>query len=267
MNDRIAQNFADAADEKRCALIPFIMGYDPDADTTLALMQALVANGADIIEIGIPFSDPMADGAIIQAAGQRALKAGATVRGILDIVAAFRKEDNDTGIILMGYYNPIYRYGGAAFCKDAKAAGVDGLILVDLPPEEESELTVHLQAEAIHFIRLVAPTSLGERLPVLMQSTSGFVYYISVAGITGEKSAQEAVLEEQLTHLRKNTKLPIAVGFGIKTPKQAKALSKKADAVVVGSALVDKIAQAEDKIAKVQEAERFISLLSKALHR
>jgi tryptophan synthase alpha chain len=267
MSGRIEECFAELKSEKRAGLIPFIMGYDPDADTTLALMQAMVANGADLIEIGVPFSDPMADGPIIQAAGQRALKAGASLAGILEMVGQFRQDDAQTPVILMGYYNPIYRYGAEKFCEDAAKAGIDGLIIVDLPPEEEEELTQYLEKSSVHFIRLVAPTSLENRLPRLMKAASGFVYYISVAGITGQKSADQDVLEGQLKQLRAETDLPVAVGFGIKTVQQAKAVAGVADAVVVGSALVDVIAKADSKVDKVACAEQFISSLATALQR
>lgn len=236
MTNRIETIFAKLKG-KRAALIPFIMGYDPDAKTTAELLEALPDAGADLIEIGIPFSDPMADGPTIQAAGLRALSAGATVAKILELVKNFRKKNNETPIILMGYFNPIYRYGNEKFCRDAAAAGVDGLILVDLPPEEEGELTPHLGT--IKLIRLIAPTSTGERLKLLTKSASGFVYYISVAGITGAKSASADSLKAQVAAIRKATTLPVAVGFGIKTPTQVKEVSQIADAVVVGSALVD----------------------------
>ncbi len=234
---RIETIFAKTKTESRPALIPFIMGGDDD---TAAMLAALAENGADIIEIGVPFSDPMADGSVIQAAGLRALQSGASLKKILGIVADFRKKNTSTPIILMGYYNPIYRYGNEQFCKSAKDAGVDGVIVVDLPPEEEQELTPHLKKTGIDFIRLIAPTSTGERLKKLCASASGFIYYIAVAGITGGKSATKEELQHRLTEIRAHTKLPIAVGFGIKTPEQAAELKDLADAVVVGSALVEK---------------------------
>ena len=245
---------------KRAALIPFIMGYDPDAKTSMALLEALPAAGADLIEIGMPFSDPMADGPVIQAAGLRALSAGASVSKILEMVRAFRKTNQDTPIILMGYFNPVYRYGNERFCKDAAAAGVDGIILVDLPPEEEGEIRAPLEASGLKLIRLIAPTSLEDRLPMLTQSASGFVYYISVAGITGAKSATAASLKNALHKIRTATTLPIAVGFGIKTPEQAKDVAQLADAVVVGSALVE-VLQRSGRDAAVA----FVSSLSAAL--
>lgn len=267
MTDRIEKTFAQLKTENRAALIPFIMGYDPDAATTAALLEALPDAGADIIEIGVPFSDPMADGPVIQAAGRRALAAGATVAGILELVKNFRKKFADVPIILMGYFNPIYRYSSSTFCKDASAAGVDGIILVDLPPEEEQEIKPYLDATGLKFIRLIAPTSGDNRLPLLVKSASGFVYYISVTGITGAKSADANALKKQIDHLRTFTKLPIAVGFGIKTTQQAKQVAAFSDAVVVGSALVDAIAHQKGKSAAVKAAVTFVGDLAKGLKR
>ncbi|MDX2073190.1 MAG: tryptophan synthase subunit alpha [Alphaproteobacteria bacterium] len=251
---RINNVFTKTKAEKRPALIPFIMGGDGD---TKGMLAALAENGADIIEIGIPFSDPMADGPVIQAAGLRALKSGASLAKILAMVVEFRKTNTTTPIILMGYYNPIYRYGPEAFCADAAKAGVDGVIVVDLPPEEEAELTPHLAKHGIDFIRLIAPTSVGDRLKKLCASASGFIYYIAVAGITGGKSASKEELQTRLSEIRTHTKLPIAVGFGIKTPEQASALKDIADAVVVGSALVEK---AQDGVAAATQFIREISV-------
>ncbi len=265
MSDRITKTFEQVKKANRAALIPFIMGYDPDAKTSGELLEALADNGADLIEIGLPFSDPMADGPTIQAAGLRALNAGASVKNILELVQNFRKKNSDTPIVLMGYFNPIYRYGNEQFCKDAKAAGVDGLILVDLPPEEEEELTPFLKDAGIHFIRLIAPTSDGDRLKRLCDSASGFIYYVAVAGITGAKSADVSDLQKQVSRLRNHTSLPIAVGFGIKTPEQAKEVSAFADAVVVGSALVDNIHKAEANAADA--TAKFMSGLTKNLTR
>jgi tryptophan synthase alpha chain len=240
--NRISAVFA----TKKPALIPFIMGFDGGRKTTLSVLDALVENGADIIEIGVPFSDPMADGPVIQAAGIRALQAGATLAGVLDIVKTFRIRNDKTPIILMGYYNPIYRFGAEAFAKAAKDAGVDGLIVVDLPPEEEQELTPYLKQNTLDLIRLVAPTSTGERLKKLCDSASGFIYYIAVAGITGAKSATADELTKRIKEVRVHTKLPIAIGFGIKTPEQAAALKDIAEALVVGSALVDLISKSDN---------------------
>jgi tryptophan synthase alpha chain len=259
MSARIQNTFAKLKEQKRTAFIPFIMGYDPDGETSAKILSALPAAGADIIEIGMPFSDPMADGAVIQAAGIRALKAGATVSKIIAMVREFRKNNNETPIILMGYFNPVYRYGVEKFCKDAVAAGVDGIIIVDLPPEEENEIRPHLTATGLDLIRLIAPTSGDDRLPLLAASASGFVYYISITGITGAKTADSGALKNQIEHLREFTKLPIAVGFGIKTLVQVIDISKFSDAVVVGSALVDVIAKADDKVGA---ATKFIHSLT-----
>ncbi len=258
MTTRIQNTFTKLKEQKRTALIPFIMGYDPDEQTSAKILAALPAAGADIIEIGMPFSDPMADGAVIQAAGIRALKAGATVSKIITMVREFRKNNNETPIILMGYFNPVYRYGVEKFCKDAVDAGVDGVIIVDLPPEEEGEMRPHLTATGLDLIRLIAPTSGDDRLPLLATSASGFVYYISITGITGAQTADSNALKKQVEHLRGFTKLPIAVGFGIKTREQVSEVSGFSDAVVVGSALVDAIHQASDK---VQAATQFIKSL------
>lgn len=261
MTIRIQNTFSRLKEQKRTALIPFIMGYDPDAETSAKILAALPAAGADIIEIGMPFSDPMADGAVIQAAGIRALSAGATVSKIIAMVREFRKNNNETPIILMGYFNPVYRYGVEKFCKDSVSAGVDGVIIVDLPPEEEGEIRPHLNSTGLDLIRLIAPTSGDNRLPLLAASASGFVYYISIAGITGTKTADSSELKTKIEHLRKFTKLPIAVGFGIKTPQQVTDISEFSDAVVVGSALVDIIAKSDDK---VEAATKFIrSLINK----
>lgn len=256
---RLSDAFAKAKSEKRPALIPFIMGYD--GDTNVAL-DALVENGADIIEIGVPFSDPMADGPVIQAAGLRALKAGASLKKILALVKQFRARNASTPIILMGYYNPVYRYGVDAFCKDAQDAGIDGVIIVDLPPEEELELTPALKQHAIDFIRLIAPTSEGARLKRLCESASGFIYTIAVAGITGGKSASKEELTARLNDIRTHTTLPVAIGFGIKTPAQAAELKDIADAVVVGSALVEVMAKSEKSS---DEAGKFIQAIASAI--
>lgn len=259
MSDRIEKTFA-ALKGKRAALIPFIMGYDPHMKASQAMLEALPEAGADIIEIGMPFSDPMADGPVIQAAGLRALAAGGNVTGVLAMVKSFRMRNNTTPIILMGYFNPIYRYGNEKFCKDAASAGVDGLIIVDLPPEEEGELTPHLQSSGLKLIRLIAPTSDDARMELLCKSASGFVYYISVAGITGAKSASSSELESRIGRLREHSGLPIAAGFGIKTTEQVRAAAKIADAVVVGSALVD----IQNKSGQ-DAAINFVKTLAKAL--
>lgn len=261
MSNRIEQTFA-KLEGKRVALIPFIMGGDPDMKTSAAILDALPAAGADIIEIGMPFSDPIADGPIIQAAGLRALKAGAKVIKILAMVKNFRKKNKTTPIILMGYFNPIYHYGAEKFCRDAAAAGIDGIIIVDLPPEEEAEIRPYLDNNKLNLIRLIAPTSGDKRLPLLIKSAGGFVYYISITGITGAGSANIATLKAQLARIRKYTALPVAVGFGIKTPRQAKQVAAFADAVVVGSALVAAIAKAKNK---PKAAVDFVKSLAKGL--
>jgi len=257
--NRIEQKFVELKAQKRTALIPFIMGYDPDLETSRKILAALPAAGADIIEIGMPFSEPMADGVVIQAAGIRALKAGANVAGIIELVRDFRKNNNETPIILMGYFNPIYRYGAEKFCNAAVNAGVDGVIIVDLPPEEENEIRPYLKASGLDLIRLIAPTSGDKRLTLLTASASGFVYYISVAGITGSKTAETGTLKEQVENIRKHTSLPIAVGFGIKTRQQVQEVSNFADAVVVGSALVDTIDKADSKVAAATDFIRSIT--------
>ena len=252
MTQRIEQTFAKLKAQQRTALIPFIMGYDPDAETSAKILASLPAAGADIIEIGMAFSDPMADGVVIQEAGWRALKAGASVIGVLELVRAFRSTNNETPIILMGYFNPVFRYGVEKFCKDAVSAGVDGIILVDLPPEEDEEIRTYLDATGLKLIRLIAPTSDDHRLPILAKSATGFVYYISMTGITGAKMVENnggnKNLQAQVDHLRGFTDLPVAIGFGIKTASQVQEVSQFADAVVVGSALVAAINQAEDKV-------------------
>jgi len=239
---RIARRFAALRAEGRAGFVTFITDGDPDLDTSRTLIKALPAAGADLIEIGMPFTDPMADGPAIQASSLRALKAGTTLRKTLDLVRDVRAGDDDTPIVLMGYYNPIYSYGVEAFLTDARAAGVDGLIVVDLPPEEDAELCIPALRAGVNFIRLATPTTDDRRLPAVLANTSGFLYYVSITGITGTRSAAEADLRAALARLRRHTDLPIAVGFGIKTREQAAAVAALADAAVVGSALVDRIA-------------------------
>lgn len=241
---RIKARFDRLAAENRAAFIPFIMAGDPDMDTSLALLNKLPSAGADIIELGVAFTDPMADGPAIQAAGLRALKAGQTLAKTLEMVRSFRERDDETPIVLMGYYNPFYAYGPPRFLKDAKAAGVDGLIIVDLPPEEDEELCLPARAAGIDFVRLATPTTDDRRLPGVIKNASGFVYYVSVAGVTGKGVGEDAAVEGALDRLRKAAGLPAAVGFGIKTPEKARGFARFADAVVVGSALVDAMAEA-----------------------
>ena len=252
MEERIAKRFAKLAEEGRGGLGPFLAAGDPDYETSLKILQGLPGAGADLIELGMPFSDPMADGPAIQLGSNRALKGGHTMERTLDMVRAFRSEDDETPIILMGYYNPIYIYGVDKFLKDAKEAGVDGLIVVDLPPEEESELCVPALAAGINFIFLTAPTTDDVRLPRVMEKASGFVYYVSITGITGTASASAADIATAYKRLKSHTDLPIAVGFGINTPEQAAAVAEIADAAVVGSALVNVIAASLDHDGKAQ---------------
>lgn len=238
MTARLDNRFASLKAAGRAGLVTFTMAFDPNRTVAQNVLNGLPAAGADVIELGIPFSDPVADGPTIQLAGQRALDAGATLNGVLEMVREFRKTDSETPIILMGYYNPVFRYGTEKFVADAVAAGVDGSILVDLPPEELAEIQPHADKHGFAVIRLVAPTTGDARLASMLQGARGFAYYIAVAGITGAGSADLAVLEQRVKHLKSQTSLPLAVGFGVKTPEQAAAIAAFADAVVVGSALV-----------------------------
>jgi tryptophan synthase alpha chain len=239
MTTRIDRRFAALKDEGRAALVTFTMAGDPDYDTSLALAKALPKAGADLIELGMPFTDPMADGPAVQAAGVRALAAGQTMKKTLALVRAFRAADDATPIVLMGYFNPIYIYGVDKFLVDAKAAGVDGLIVVDLPPEEDEELCLPALRAGLNFIRLATPTTDDRRLPAVLANTSGFVYYVSVAGITGSAAPDPGRVTEAVARIKRQTALPVAVGFGVRTAQAAAALARGADAVVVGSALVD----------------------------
>jgi len=227
--------------EGRAGLVAFTTAGDPDYETSLAIVQALPKAGADLIELGVPFTDPMADGLAVQAAGQRALKAGQTLKKTLALVQTFRKGDDTTPIILMGYYNPIYIYGVDQFLKDAKAAGVDGLIVVDLPPEEDEELCLPALKAGLAFIRLATPTTDDKRLPTVLKNTAGFVYYVSITGITGAAIPDTTKVIAAVARLKRHTDLPIAVGFGVKTAEHARAIAEGADAVVVGSALVEAV--------------------------
>ncbi len=239
MTTRIDARFNALKAQGRAALVTFVMAGDPDAETSLALLKALPAAGADVIEVGMPFTDPMADGPAIQAAGLRALKAGMTLRKTIALVKAFRETDADTPIVLMGYYNPIYVYGVEAFLRDAKGAGVDGLIVVDLPPEEDQELCLPARDAGVNFIRLATPTTDDRRLPRVLENTSGFVYYVSLTGITGAALADYASVSDAVKRLKRHTDLPIAVGFGVKNAENAAQIAATADGVVVGSALVE----------------------------
>ncbi len=244
---RIDRRFAALKAEGRPALVTFMTAGDPDPATTLALLKALPAAGADVIELGMPFSDPMADGPAIQAAGLRALKGGQTMAKTLDLVRAFRKDDDATPIVLMGYYNPIYVRGSEAFVAEAKAAGVDGLIIVDLPPEADDELCIPALAAGLNFIRLATPTTDDKRLPMVLSNTSGFVYYVSINGITGSAAPDASRVAESVARIKRHTHLPVSVGFGVKSAEQAAAIGAHADGVVVGSAIVSAIAASLDE--------------------
>ena len=238
MSDRIERRFAALKAEGRAGLVTFVTAGDPDYATSLKIIEGLPKAGADIIEFGMPFTDPMADGPAIQAAGLRSLHAGHTMKKTLKLVSSFRIKDKETPVVLMGYYNPIYVYGVDRFLADAKVAGVDGLIVVDLPPEEDDELCLPAMKAGLNFIRLATPTTDDRRAPAVFKNTSGFVYYVSVLGITGTKAPDLKSVAINVNRLRGHTRLPIAVGFGVKTAEQARSIARSADAVVVGSALV-----------------------------
>ncbi len=266
---RIDARFAALQAEGRAGFVAYVMAGDPDAATAAAILKGLPAAGADIIELGYPFSDPMAEGPPIQRAALRALKAGMTLRGTLALVRGFREHDARTPIILMGYLNPLMSYGFDAFATDAAQAGVDGLIVVDCPPEEADPLADALDAAGVALIRLATPTSDDERLKVVVRRTSGFVYYVSVAGVTGVKEADAAVVAPAVARVRKASGLPVAVGFGVKTPERAAAVARVADAVVVGSVLVDQIADAAGNNAYENVTQRVLdtaAALAQAVH-
>ena len=267
---RISSRFAELAKEGRAAFVPFITAGDPDGDTTLALLQELPGAGADLIELGVPFSDPMADGPAVQASSQRALKAGMTLAKVLDIVKRFRKSDSKTPIVLMGYYNPIHAYGTARFAKDAAAAGVDGLITVDLPPEEDDVLRAPASAQGLDIVRLATPTSTDARLKTIVNGASGFIYYVSITGVTGTKDFAEQDVRAAVQRVKAGSGLPTAVGFGIKTPEQARAIASFADAAVVGSAIVTKIAECSAAGQKredlVKDVLKFCCALADSVH-
>src|SRR4051812_37826186 len=239
MTTRIDARFAQLKTEGRSAFVTFVMAGDPDPETSLAIVKALPQAGADVIVLGIPCTDPMADGPSIQAAGLRALNAGMTLKKTLAMVKSFRESDAATPIVLMGYYNPIYIYGVDKFLADAKAAGIDGLIIVDLPPEEDTELCLPAMKAGLNFIRLATPTTDDKRLPAVLANTSGFVYYVAITGITGSASADSTVVGQAVARIKRHTKLPVCVGFGIRTPDAARAIAENANGAVVGTALVD----------------------------
>ncbi|MFI5032697.1 MAG: tryptophan synthase subunit alpha [Reyranellales bacterium] len=248
---RIEKRFAQLKADKRAGLVAYVTAGDPNAELGYEILKGLPAAGADLIELGMPFTDPMADGPSVQLAGQRALKAGMTVNATFDMVRRFRKEvNNDTPILLMGYYNLVYQRGVETFCNDAATAGIDGFILVDLPPEEAEALKPHAVANGIDTVLLTAPTTDDKRLPAVLKFSSGFVYFVSVLGITGTKSASEEAVRTHVERIKRHTQLPVAVGFGIKTPEQAAAVARHADAAVVGSAIVDQVKVAIDAQGK-----------------
>ncbi|MEM8589148.1 MAG: tryptophan synthase subunit alpha [Pseudomonadota bacterium] len=264
---RLTEKFASLEEEGRAGFVAFITAGDPDPETSFTVMSGLPAAGVDIIELGMPFTDPMADGPSIQAAGLRALKAGMTLAGTLDMVRRFRAGGETTPIVLMGYFNPIYSYGVDRFLHDALSAGVDGLIIVDLPPEEDAELCLPAKAAGLPFIRLATPTTDDGRLPAVMANTAGFVYYVSITGITGAGSAMTADVATAVERLRRHTDLPIAVGFGIKTPEQAAEIGRHANAVVVGSAIVERVGALASKNGSVQSVLDFVGSLADGVRR
>ena len=267
MSDRLARSFADCAAQGRAALVTFVTAGDPDLDTSARVLRALIAGGADIVELGMPFTDPMADGETIQAGNLRSLGSGTTLKRVLAMVADFRREDAHTPLILMGYFNPILAYGPARFAADAAAAGLDGTIVVDLPPEEAAELAPELGRYGLHNVRLATPTTDAARLPTVLGGASGFVYYVAVAGVTGAASATDHDIGHAVARLKAATDLPVAVGFGIKTPAQAAAVARHADGVVVGSALVALIGAAAAARANdlPEQVEGFVRSLADAV--
>jgi tryptophan synthase alpha chain len=259
---RIDAKFAALKAEGKKAFVAYIMAGDPDFDTSLEIVKGLPGAGVDVIELGLPFTDPMADGPTIQAAGQRALDGGMTLQRTLDLATAFRETDDTTPIVLMGYYNPIYSRGVDRFLADAQAAGIDGLIVVDLPPEEDEELCLPAQAAGLNFIRLATPTTDDKRLPRVLQNTSGFVYYVSITGITGAAEAQATNVGPEVARIKSATDLPVIVGFGINTPEKSKAIASVADGAVVGSAIVSQIAAGKP----VPEVLDFVKTLADGAH-
>lgn len=259
---RIERTFARLRDEERSAFIPFVMAGDPDPETAFAILEGLPAAGVDVIEIGMPFTDPMADGPAIQKAGARALAAGQTLRKTLDMVRRFRERNDTTPVVLMGYYNPIYSMGVATFLREAAASGIDGLIVVDLPPEEDEELCLPAREARLNFIRLATPTTDDRRLPAVLRNTSGFVYYVSITGITGAAAADAAQVAPEVARIKRQTDLPICVGFGIRSPEAARAIAGAADGAVVGSAIVERIGRGES----VAEILAYVKELADAAH-
>ena len=267
--DRIAERFAQLKQQKRAGLITFITAGDPDEATSQKILAGLANAGADLIELGMPFSDPMADGPAIQLAGMRAIKSGMTAAKTINLARDYRKTDSQTPIVLMGYYNPIYRYGNKKFIQDALAAGVDGLIVVDLPPEHDDELCDLCLAAGLHWIRLIAPTTDDARLTKIVNKASGFVYYVAVSGVTGTKSAAIADIKKTIARIKHRTALPVAAGFGIKNAQQVNAVAEFADAVVVGSAIIDAVAAAIKQNKRGEQlaaaAHEFVGELARGL--
>lgn len=256
------------AEEKKPALVTYLMAADPDKKTSLEVMQAMASAGSDVIELGMPFSDPMADGPIIQEAANRSLSQGTTIKTVLEQLYDFRQKNDETPIVLMGYYNPILKYGVKEFCNDAKLAGADGMIIVDLPPEEDEQMFAEAEKQGLSFIRLIAPTSDEERIERITSKARGFVYYISLTGTTGTKSVNPSTVLPAIRSIRQHTDLPVAVGFGVKTPEQAQEIGKFADAVVIGSSIVNIIgenAEAGTKDKMIDEVYQFINAVSKSL--
>ncbi|MEQ8328120.1 MAG: tryptophan synthase subunit alpha [Parvibaculum sp.] len=271
MTTRLDKRFSRLKAEGRAAFVTFITAGDPDAELSFSVLKGLPGAGADVIELGMPFTDPMADGPAIQASSQRALRSGATMLKTLELVRRFRETDNETPIVLMGYYNPIYHMGVETFLTRACEAGVDGLIVVDLPPEEDDELCVPALKAGLNFIRLATPTTDDKRLPAVLANTSGFVYYVSITGITGSASPEARNVAESVARIKRHTSLPVAVGFGIKTPEQAADIARAADGAVVGSAIVDAIAREIDANGAIKSgaAERvlaFVRSLADGVH-
>ena len=260
---RIDAKFAELKAQGRKAFVAYVMAGDPNYETSLELVKGLPGAGVDIIELGLPFTDPMADGSTIQLAGQRALEGGMTLDKTLQIARELRKDDNTTPIVMMGYYNPIYSRGVETFLKQAKEAGIDGLIIVDLPPEEDVELCIPAQKAGLNFIRLATPTTDGKRLPTVLQNTSGFVYYVSITGITGAAEAQASNVAPEVARIKSQTDLPVIVGFGIKTPEAAESIAGVADGAVVGSAIVSELASGKP----VSEVLEFVRTLADGAHR